>query len=306
VYFAKLTADDGRVGFAPFVVRPAQLGSTRVAVIIPTNTWQAYNFRDQDGNGWGDTWYAKGAQSTVRLGRAFLRRGVPPQYRKYDLGFLRWLAQHGKQPDYLTETDLEVLESGDTLARLYDLVIYGGHTEYVTTKEMDLVQRYRDLGGNLIFLSANNFFWNVRRQGTLLTRTRKWRELGRPESALIGVQYRANDDGRIQHPFVVRAADTVPWLFAGTGLSNGAVFGQELGGYGIEIDATTPASPPGTTVLAEIPDLFGPGFTAQMTYYETPAGARVFAAGAIDFGGTALLPAVSRMLENLWARLSVP
>ena len=272
----------------------------------PHNTWQAYNFRDQNGNGWGDTWYAKGAQSTVRLGRAFLRRGVPPQYRKYDLGFLRWLAQHGKQPDYLTETDLEVLESGDTLARLYDLVIYGGHTEYVTTKEMDLVQRYRDLGGNLIFLSANNFFWNVRRQGTLLTRTRKWRELGRPESALIGVQYRANDDGRIQHPFVVRAADTVPWLFAGTGLSNGAVFGQELGGYGIEIDATTPASPPGTTVLAEIPDLFGPGFTAQMTYYETPAGARVFAAGAIDFGGTALLPAVSRMLENLWARLSVP
>ena len=64
VYFAKLTADDGRIGFAPFVVRPAQLGSTRVAVIIPTNTWQAYNFRDQDGNGWGDTWYAKGAQST--------------------------------------------------------------------------------------------------------------------------------------------------------------------------------------------------------------------------------------------------
>jgi hypothetical protein len=306
VYFAKLTADDGRIGYAPFVVRPAQLGSTRVAVIIPTNTWQAYNFRDQDGNGWGDTWYAKGAQSTVRLGRAFLRRGVPPQYRKYDLGFLRWLAQHGKQPDYLTETDLEVLESGDTLARLYDLVIYGGHTEYVTTKEMDLVQRYRDLGGNLIFLSANNFFWNVRRQGTLLTRTRKWRELGRPESALIGVQYRANDDGRIQHPFVVRAADTVPWLFAGTGLSNGAVFGQELGGYGIEIDATTPASPPGTTVLADIPDLFGPGFTAQMTYYESPAGARVFAAGAIDFGGTALLPAVSLMLENLWARLSVP
>src|SRR4029077_13137605 len=39
VYFAKLTADDGRIGFAPFVLRPAQLGSARVAVIIPTNTW---------------------------------------------------------------------------------------------------------------------------------------------------------------------------------------------------------------------------------------------------------------------------
>ena len=41
-----------------------------------------------------------------------------------------------------------------------------------------------------------------------------------------------------------------------------------------------------------------------MTYYETPAGARVFAAGAIDFGGT--FPVVWSMLENLWARLSVP
>ncbi len=306
VYFAKLTADDGRIGYAPFVIRPTQLGATRVAVIIPTNTWQAYNFRDEDGNGWGDTWYAKGAQSTVRLGRAFLRRGAPPQYRKYDLGFLRWLAQRGKQPDYLTETDLEVLDSGDTLARFYDLIVFGGHTEYVTTKEMDLITRYRDLGGNLAFLSANNFFWQVRRQGNTLRRTRKWRDLGRPESALIGVQYRANDDGRTQRPFVVRAADTAPWLFAGTDLSNGAFFGQELGGYGIEIDAITPTSPPGTLVLAEVPDLYGPGFTAQMTYYETPQGARVFAAGVIDFGGTALIPTVSRLLDNLWLRLTVP
>ena len=244
VYFARLTADDGRIGFAPFVLRPAQLGATRVAVIIPTNTWQAYNFRDEDGNGWGNTWYAKGAGSTVKLGRPFLRRGVPPQYRKYDLGFLRWLAQRGKQPDYLTETDLEVL-NGDTLAGRYDLVIFGGHTEYVTPREFDAIERYRDLGGNLMFLSADNFFWQVQRRGDVLSRTRKWRDLGRPESALLGVQYRANDNGRLQRPFIVRAADTVPWLFAGTDLSNGASLGQELGGYGIEIDMTTAGKPAG-------------------------------------------------------------
>ena len=43
-----------------------------------------------------------------------------------------------------------------------------------------------------------------------------------------------------------------------------------------------------------------------MTYYETPAGAKVFAAGAIDFGGSATVPRISRMLENLWARLAQP
>ncbi|MEJ7568554.1 MAG: N,N-dimethylformamidase beta subunit family domain-containing protein [Gaiellaceae bacterium] len=307
VYFVKLSADDGRIGYAPFVVRPTVLGSTsRVAVVMPTNTWQGYNFRDADGNGWGDTWYAKGAQSTAELGRPFIRRGVPPQWRKYDVGFLRWLHSTGKQPELLTESDLETIRTAEELIRLYNVVIFPGHTEYATRHEFDLIRNYRDLGGNLAFLSANNFFWEVRREGRVLRRTRLWRDQGRPESAVLGVQYRANDDGRIQRPFVVRAAATVPWFYDGTGLGDGSSFGQELGGYGIEIDSTTSSTPAGTIVLAEVPDLYGPGLTAQMTYYETPQGAKVFSAGTIDFGGTARLSSVHRMLENLWARLAQP
>ena len=53
------TAADGRVGFAPFVVRPRSLGEHRVAVVLPTLTWQAYNLRDDDGDGKGDSWYAR-------------------------------------------------------------------------------------------------------------------------------------------------------------------------------------------------------------------------------------------------------
>jgi hypothetical protein len=306
VYFVKLTANDGRIGFAPFVVRPTTLGeSSRIAAVMPTNTWQAYNFRDADGNGWGDTWYAKGAQSTVRLGRAYIRRGVPPQWRKYDLGFIRWLHATRKNVEYLTETDLESIPTADELLRLYDWVIFPGHTEYVTEHEYNLIEGYRNLGGNLAFLSANNFFWQVRLQSRQLRRTRQWRDLRRPESAILGVQYRANDDGRIQRPFLARNTAFAPWFFAGTGLGDDAPFGQELGGYGIEIDQMTVYTPPGAIVLAEIPDLYGPGLTAQMTYYESGS-AKVFAAGAIDFGGTAMLPTVRRLLENLWARLAVP
>ncbi len=307
VYFVKITANDGRIGYAPFVIRPTTFGErSRVAVVMPTNTWQAYNFRDADGNGWGDTWYAKGAQSTVQLGRMFIRRGVPPQWRKYDVDFLRWLAQTGRQPDIVTESDLDTIRTAEELISHYDLVVFPGHTEYVTRHEYDLMRNYRDLGGNLMFLSANNFFWQVQLQGRTLRRTRLWRDLGRPESSLLGVQYRGNDDGRKQQPYIVRSASTAPWLWAGTGLVDGATFGQELGGYGIEIDGTTQFSPPGTLVLAEIPDLFGPGLTAQMTYYETPQGAKVFAGGAIDFGGSATVPTVSRMLSNVWVRLASP
>ena len=46
-------------------------------------------------------------------------------------------------------------------------------------------------------------------------------------------------------------------------------------------------------MLAEIPNLFGPGFTAQMTYYETARGAKVFAAGAFTLAGAVLQPNVS-------------
>lgn len=296
LYFARLAADDGRVGFAPFILRPGRPGMSRVAVVLPTNTWQAYNFCDEDGDGWGDTWYAGGSPPVV-LNRPHLNRGVPFRFKSYDLGFIRWLNQTGKTVDFLAEDDLERIRSGDALRALYDLVIFPGHTEYVTEHEYDLVERYRDLGGSLWFLSANNFFWHVRRGRDWIVRVGLWRDLGRPEARLLGAQYLANDDGSRQKGFVV-APDAPAWTFDGTGLGPGATFGR----YGIEIDARTPHSPPGTQVLATIPDAFGPGRSAEMTYYETAAGARVFSAGALNFGGSAEQWPVRRLLENLWAR----
>jgi hypothetical protein len=42
-----------------------------------------------------------------------------------------------------------------------------------------------------------------------------------------------------------------------------------------------------------------------MSYYETPAGAKVFSAGALNFGGQLLLwPQPQQILENLWQRLA--
>jgi hypothetical protein len=307
LYYAEMRSADGRVGYAPFVLRPGVLGSvSRVAVVLPTNTWQAYNFYDDNGDGYGDTWYAGGGQETAGLGRPFLNRGVPPFFAHYDEGFQTWLARTKANVEFLSESDLSLVRTGRDLARLYDLVVFPGHTEYVTDHEYDLVEQYRDAGGNLAFLSADNFFWRIQLRGRVMIRTERWRDLGRPEAAVIGVQYRANDEGGDQGDFVVRSAQTAPWLWQGTGLGNGDTFGEFVGGYGIEIDSMTSASPPGTIVLAEIPDIFGPGLTAQMTYYETAAGAKVFAAGALDFGGSSDTWPVTHMLQNLWSRLSSP
>jgi hypothetical protein len=307
LYYASLTGPDGRVGYAPFVVRPTVLGATsRVLVVLPTNTWQAYNFQDVDGNGYGDTWYAGPPNGAVNLSRTYIARGVPPRFYRYDLPFLHWLYWSGKSAEFISDSDFDLIANGDELAKDYDLVVFEGHEEYVATHEYDVSQRFRDLGGNLMFLSANNFFWKVKEEGRVLRKVGQWRVAGRPEARLIGVQYRANDDGQKQGVFTVQNAASTPWLWDGTGLTDGSTFGQFVGGYGIEIDSTTPDSPPGTVVVAEISDLLGPGITAQMSYYETPEGAKVFAAGALDFGGSSTFWPVKRMLDNLWARLSVP
>jgi N,N-dimethylformamidase beta subunit-like, C-terminal len=303
LYFARLTASDGRVGFAPFIVRPRSLGEHRVAVVLPTLTWQAYNLRDDNGDGKGDTWYANWKVHTARLGRPFLNRGVPYNFRCYDLPFLHWLAWTGRQVDLLSDGDLDGVQSGQALASAYDLIVFPGHHEYVTTHEYDLVQSYRDLGGNLAFLSANNFFWRVVRHGSLMEKTGQWRDYGRPEASLIGVQYRGNDRGGHRGPWIVRDTSAARWLFAGTGLKDGSTFGDG----GIEIDKTAAESPSGVKVLAEIPNLFGSGFTAQMTYYETRAGAKVFAAGAFTLAGSVLNdPAVNRLMQNLWTWVASP
>ena len=302
LYFVRATASDGRVGYAPFIVRPRTLGTHRVAVVLATNTWAAYNFEDEDGDGWGDSWYVTGRHNSVDLERPSLDFGVPFRFRDWDLELIAWLNRTGRSVDFLSDDDLDQVASGDELARRYDLVVFPGHEEYVTGHEYDVIEQYRDAGGNLAFLAANNLYRRVDRVGETLVRRAEWRNLGRPESAVVGVQYVGSNNGAQQAPYTVTGASHAPWAFAGTGLADGDAFGR----YGIEIDARTAASPKGTQVLARISNLLGGGRSAEMTYYETPRGAKVFAAGVINFGASLGDPAIERLLENVWARLTVP
>jgi hypothetical protein len=294
-YFARLSRANGNLGFAPFVLRPRRLGVSRVLVVLPTHTWQAYNFRDVDRNGVGDTWYASPDVHVVDLSRPYLRRGVPPHFRGYDRGFIRWVARTGKRADFVADEDLERMKSGDALARMYDLVVFPGHEEYVTNRAYEVVPRFRDLGGNLAFLSANKFHYRVWRLGSYLYGRRPWHELGRPAAALSGSDYVGSWMRTYKNrPYVVSGAEEARWLFAGTRLHNGDTFGR----FGIEVDSSSGRSPKGTVVLARIEGIFGRGRSAEMTYYETRRGAKVC-------GSVAWQP-MTRLMENLWRHLSAP
>jgi hypothetical protein len=133
----------------------------------------------------------------------------------------------------------------------------------------------------------------------VMTRTARWRRLGRPEASLVGAQYFGNDRGQHQGPWIATEAPAAVWIFAGTGLKPGSSFARS----GIEADARTRSSPRGTQVVARIPNIFGNGRDAEMTYYELPNGAKVFAAGAFTLAESVCAPQVGRIISNLWSRL---
>ena len=229
---------------------------------------------------------------------------MPPHWKQYDAPFVRWLVQTHRNVDVLSDAELRNVRNGDALAKAYTLIVFSGHHEYVTSHEYDVVTRYRDLGGNLAFLAANNFFWKITITKNVMTRVAEWRDLGRPEAALIGVAIPGKRPRRTQRP-VDRQELRRRHLVAIRGTCISAS-GDGIGVGGIEIDATSDASPRNVQILAEIPNLYGPGFTAQMTYYETPAGAKVFAAGAFSLADSVWKPGVHRLVTNIWERLSKP
>jgi hypothetical protein len=300
-YVARLSWH-GHTDYAPFVLRPRRLGIAPVLVVEPTNTWHAYNATD------GDSWYLTPSVHVIDLTHPFggfdvsgkrLPTGLPKQFSAYDLGFLRWYWHSGYSADFVSDDDLEHLAAVGALSH-YRLIVFAGHEEYVTTHTYDLIERYRDDGGNLAFLSANNFFYKVEVHGDTMIGRTHWRDTGRPEAGLVGAEYVGWDEGKYPNrPYRIVDTGAAPWLFAGTNLHDGSL----LGHYGIEIDEPDHASPPGTQILATIPDEFGPDKSADMTIY-TRGRSTVFDAGALNFGASAHWSDVSRLVSNLWSHLS--
>ena len=176
--------------YAPFILRPSRLGHAPVLVVEPTNTWHAYDDFD------GDSWYLDPAVHVIDLTHPFaasrvngkpVPAGLPEQFQRFDVGFLRWYWHSGYQADFISDDDLEHLSSARQLSR-YRLIVFAGHEEYVTSHTFDLITAYRNAGGNLAFLSANSFFYKVKVSGNTMTGRTPWRE---PRPARGGAHRRA-------------------------------------------------------------------------------------------------------------------
>jgi hypothetical protein len=242
----RLEADDGRIGFAPLVVRPAT-PRHRVAVVMPTSTWQTYNFYDADGDGWGDTWYARwktlNVDPTARTRTAAFHAssaattcnscaGSPPRAARStyaDEDVERFPSAAALRPPTTSSSSRPHRVRHHPAVRP-DLRLSRRRRQPDVPLRQQLLPSRRPLGGTLLLVD-------------------EWRSLGRPEASLCGGSVPGQRPGPAARPFVVDGLDAAPWAFEGTGLKQGDQFGL----YGIEIDARSWSSPRGDPGLARIP-----------------------------------------------------
>ena len=177
---------------APVVVRsgrPLDHPRPHTALVVwPYLTWRAYSAYDADLNGIPDSWYQFWRQRRVSLKGPLLRDGVEDDHQAA-VPFSRWLCSRPVRTQQITDVELGRLPL--STLRKYPAIVFPGHSEYYEPATYDLLKRYRDEGGNLVFLQANPFYRQVRLDpaSNAMEMTDYDAREGRSDFALTGVGY---------------------------------------------------------------------------------------------------------------------
>jgi N,N-dimethylformamidase len=231
--------------------------------------------------------------------------------------FLGWLERECFAYDYYAETQLH---DGTLDLEQYKVLILVAHPEYWSRTMYFTVKAWvSERGGKLMYLGGNglnceaeltdssaviyrNGDARAMKQGAFESRFHMRVE---PEAALLGVTF---TETGIMTSAPFRVCDASHWVFAGTGLHDGDLFGRESlhrrcpgGASGHETDKISPSSPRNIQCLAKGTNVDQGG--AEMTYYETPSGGAVFSAGSITWPSAILVDEhVSQITANVLAR----
>jgi N,N-dimethylformamidase len=241
---------------------------------------------------------------------------------------LGWMEREGFAYDYYSEAQLH---DGELDLDAYKILVLSVHPEYWSRRMYQRVKEWvHRRGGKLMYLGGNGLNCEVEFLGDDRLRfmthlaPSTGGALGMPhpddpsvyldsrmartlesEASLLGVV--CTETGIMTAaPYRVVKADH--WIFAGTGLRDGDLFGQTSlqerihgGASGHETDKRSPHSPPGTVLLAKgiNPEEGG----SEIVTYETPSGGAVFSVGSITYVPCVLVDdAVSRITSNVIRR----
>ncbi len=346
-------------GWIYFVVRAAQPGSTaRILYMAGENTWQAYNYTPEGGlSYYPDTAVGRGRASVLSFDRPYGGWGVymcnltGTCMPRRNLPLIQWLEQNGYAVEYASNYDVHSIP--DLLSH-YRLFINDAHDEYWSWEMRDQVEGFIARGGNAAFFGSNNSYWQVRYENNgrtlvgykyeahrdpimkdgnpandyLDTTSFCLAPASRCETSMTGVTYwnagRAKPalcaPGRCSGGMVAWYPDH--WVWTGTGVKQGQVFGAEdrngdtVGIAAIEVDGAlfsmTPAgpritqsainqgTPPTFQILGTMAASVGTGGT--MGVYTNTMGATVWASGTWDWSMVGLAahnPIVERVTRNV-------
>jgi hypothetical protein len=197
------------------VVRPpAPRQEARVAVVVPTNTWVAYNawpgynFRgppvEEDyftqrkrtpehdwptRSGNNSAYQKMGDGVSHALFQGWRRPNASASVEdtagyefdlraKMSLEVVQWLEQNDIDYDLYTDWDVG---DGRIQATDYRVVFVHGHSEYWSRRALDHARDFADAGGSFIFMSGNSIYWHVAHSDDhLVQEGRKWPTFVRP------------------------------------------------------------------------------------------------------------------------------
>ena len=276
MYYVRITANDGRIGYAPFIVRPRR--SARRAE-SPSSSRRTRGRRTTSATPTATAGGTRGRERRPEHGRA--RTRVHPQ------GGAAAVAQVRRRLPALALLDGEdaghhhgVRPRGDPDRRRADPPLRLRHLRRPhrvrdaarVRPDRGLSQPRRQprlpLGEQLLLGGAP--------AGPRLRRTRLWRRWASRRRRCWGCSIRANDDGRLQRPFIVPLGDDGALALAGTASWTAPPSARSSAATGSRSTRRRRSRPPARSCSPTSATL-RPGLTAQMTYYETTVGAKVFA-----------------------------
>lgn len=244
-----------------FVVKNAHPGkSTCILYKLSLFTYQAYNevvpgdrgslytgaFKvtlHRPGGGTGGT-----PKDFVEFPDEYDKTSPRQTFAHWDAPFIGWLETNGYAVDYCT--DLDIHQNANNVLASYHLLLSVGHDEYWSAELREHVEDFIRHGGNVAFFSANTCWWRVHvedndtaiscdkstHQGDTIPFD-QWYRIN-PENKVTGVSYLngGGDWAQARDPagYTVELADH--WVYKGTGLHNGDVFGADERLVGYEAD----------------------------------------------------------------------
>ena len=319
VYLAKLTGNSGKQSFIFFVVRNDG-GHEKYVFQTSVTTYEAYNLYGGTSlysNTSNKATYSYAAATKVSFDRPFepTDGNGAGQFTRYEYPFIRWAESQGYDLTYTTDVDTHTNVNPLTNHKAFLSV---GHDEYWTKEMRDNVTAARDAGVNLGIFSANTMYWQIRLESNSLGApnrvqvgyksfalsssapgpdplfgvdnsrvTGNWRDwpVSNPEQTLFGVMFEGTAN---ELAYVVQGSTS--WVYAGTGLTDASrvngIVGYEYDRLfttyvdGVSGDTITVPAIAGLTILSRSP--VGSSYS-NSTLYTAASGARVFAAGTIEW-----------------------